>query len=365
MPVALSSDAHLPERRRRRVRRRRSSCSTSWACASCACSSGRAAAAGADRRRAPTRRLVSRAGSATTPTGSPTGRPLVLGGVRDRQRARARRPLRRRRARARGDRRAARRRRASATSASTSPTPTSAGATPTRSSCSQRSCAMLAEHGLRDRQRGLHGRCWRRRSSRPHRDAIRARLAGALGLAADARQRQGDAPARGSASSAAARASRRWRSRRSQSRLAPSSPGRSRPVPAALGLRGDARDPPPRHAQRRAAAARAARARARSASTPAGRPSTAASTSATRGRSSSSACSKRFLEHEGYDVELVVNVTDVNDKIYDAARAQGVPSAQLAARDDRGLHRRHRRARARPARPRAAGVRDDRARSSS
>ncbi len=40
---------------------------------------------------------------------------------------------------------------------------------------------------------------------------------------------------------------------------------------------------------------------------------------------------KRFLEHEGYDTTLVVNVTDVNDKIYDAARAQSVPSAQLAA----------------------------------
>ncbi len=40
---------------------------------------------------------------------------------------------------------------------------------------------------------------------------------------------------------------------------------------------------------------------------------------------------KRFLEHEGYDVELVVNVTDVNDKIYDAARAQTRPSAELAA----------------------------------
>src|ERR1700759_4847373 len=39
----------------------------------------------------------------------------------------------------------------------------------------------------------------------------------------------------------------------------------------------------------------------------------------------------RFLEHEGYAVNLVVNVTDVNDKIYDAARAQGVPSEQLAA----------------------------------
>jgi len=39
---------------------------------------------------------------------------------------------------------------------------------------------------------------------------------------------------------------------------------------------------------------------------------------------------KRFLEHEGYAVTFVANVTDVNDKIYDAARAAGVPSAQLA-----------------------------------
>jgi cysteinyl-tRNA synthetase len=39
---------------------------------------------------------------------------------------------------------------------------------------------------------------------------------------------------------------------------------------------------------------------------------------------------KRFLEHEGYDVTLVVNVTDVNDKIYDAAREADVGSEQLA-----------------------------------
>jgi cysteinyl-tRNA synthetase len=39
---------------------------------------------------------------------------------------------------------------------------------------------------------------------------------------------------------------------------------------------------------------------------------------------------KRFLEYEDCDVELVVNVTDVNDKIYDAARAQDRPSAELA-----------------------------------
>ncbi|MBA2429151.1 MAG: cysteine--tRNA ligase [Thermoleophilaceae bacterium] len=39
---------------------------------------------------------------------------------------------------------------------------------------------------------------------------------------------------------------------------------------------------------------------------------------------------KRFLEHEGHDVLFVENVTDVNDKIYAAALAAGVPSADLA-----------------------------------
>jgi cysteinyl-tRNA synthetase len=39
---------------------------------------------------------------------------------------------------------------------------------------------------------------------------------------------------------------------------------------------------------------------------------------------------KRFLEHEGYEVTLVANITDINDKIYNAARPLGVPSAQLA-----------------------------------
>jgi cysteinyl-tRNA synthetase len=39
---------------------------------------------------------------------------------------------------------------------------------------------------------------------------------------------------------------------------------------------------------------------------------------------------KRFLVHEGYATTLVINITDVNDKIYDAASAQGRPSGELA-----------------------------------
>ena len=53
---------------------------------------------------------------------------------------------------------------------------------------------------------------------------------------------------------------------------------------------------------------------------------------------------KRFLEHEGLEVTLVENVTDVNDKIYDAAREAGVPSARAGRGDDRPLRERHRRA---------------------
>jgi cysteinyl-tRNA synthetase len=39
---------------------------------------------------------------------------------------------------------------------------------------------------------------------------------------------------------------------------------------------------------------------------------------------------RRFLRHEGYDVTLVENVTDINDKIYVAARERGMRSDQLA-----------------------------------
>jgi len=41
---------------------------------------------------------------------------------------------------------------------------------------------------------------------------------------------------------------------------------------------------------------------------------------------------ERFLRAEGYRVKLVVNVTDINDKIYDAARGAGEGSAEFAER---------------------------------
>ena len=40
---------------------------------------------------------------------------------------------------------------------------------------------------------------------------------------------------------------------------------------------------------------------------------------------------RRFLKHQGLDPKLVINVTDINDKIYDAAREAGRPSAEYAA----------------------------------
>jgi cysteinyl-tRNA synthetase len=40
---------------------------------------------------------------------------------------------------------------------------------------------------------------------------------------------------------------------------------------------------------------------------------------------------KRWLEETGYEVTLAENITDINDKIYDAARPQGIRSGELAA----------------------------------
>ena len=57
----------------------------------------------------------------------------------------------------------------------------------------------------------------------------------------------------------------------------------------------------------------------------------------------------------------MANITDVNDKIYDAARERGVLSAQLAEDISQGLHRGHRPAGPRPPRRRATCHRDDRA----
>ena len=216
VPVALSSDAHRARARRLRLRAGARAARTSSGVRELCVFERRAAAAWSRSARAAG--MSAHAASATTRTGSSPGRRLILGGVEIAQRARARRAT---------------------------PTPTcSRTRSPTR--CSARpalgdigehfpdtderwrgadSIALLAAV-VRDARRARATRsststarsCWRRRSSRPHRDAIRARLAAALGLDAETRQREGDAPARGSASSGAARARRRWRSRRSRSR---------------------------------------------------------------------------------------------------------------------------------------------------
>ena len=110
-------------------------------------------------------------------------------------------------------------------------------------------------------------------------------------------------------------------SRRTVPRRPSARPRRDDPCSLRVDCRARARDPPARHAHRRRC----------------GR-----SSRASPARSGIYACGptvydrihvgnarpfvvfsllKRFLEHEGYDATLVVNVTDVNDKIYDAARA--------------------------------------------
>ena len=40
---------------------------------------------------------------------------------------------------------------------------------------------------------------------------------------------------------------------------------------------------------------------------------------------------KRWLQEQGYEVELVENITDINDKIYAAAAQRKTGSAELAA----------------------------------
>jgi cysteinyl-tRNA synthetase len=47
---------------------------------------------------------------------------------------------------------------------------------------------------------------------------------------------------------------------------------------------------------------------------------------------------KRWLELQGYDVKLVENITDVNDKIYAAAGKEGISSAELAKQITRWYH---------------------------
>jgi cysteinyl-tRNA synthetase len=44
---------------------------------------------------------------------------------------------------------------------------------------------------------------------------------------------------------------------------------------------------------------------------------------------------KRWLEQQGYDVKLVENITDINDKIYAAAAREGIPSSELAEKATR------------------------------
>ena len=68
---------------------------------------------------------------------------------------------------------------------------------------------------------------------------------------------------------------------------------------------------------------------------------------------------KRFLEHEGRRASLVINITDINDKIYDAAREAGQPLGRVRRRDDGGLPRGHRPAGTRPTGHGAARLRDD------
>ncbi len=63
----------------------------------------------------------------------------------------------------------------------------------------------------------------------------------------------------------------------------------------------------------------------------------------------------RFLRAEGYATKLVINVTDINDKIYAARRRGRGALRRVRGADDRRLHRGHRQARPRAPGRRAAG----------
>ena len=64
--------------------------------------------------------------------------------------------------------------------------------------------------------------------------------------------------------------------------------------------------------------------------TSAARPSMRGPTSGTRARSSSG-CGRNWLRERGYDATLVHNITDINDKIYEAARARRELAEQVTA----------------------------------
>ena len=75
---------------------------------------------------------------------------------------------------------------------------------------------------------------------------------------------------------------------------------------------------------------------ARSGCTGAGRPSTSAPTSAMRSPLRPPAVAAALARHRGYETKVVLNITDINDKIYDAAPGA---SAELASDATRGTSR--------------------------